>query len=150
MVCFEGRVEFVHQQQRKPTGNGIKIYAICESLTGYTYAFEIDQRNGKTIEQFVLDITGKLKPCYHKLFMDNLFTSVALLKQLLERSLYACGTVRQNCGLPNALTAKQSGITQPGTRKWMMAPPQLLADAWQDTGHTNMLPSMHHPNSCQG
>lgn len=34
MVCFEGRVEFVHQQQRKPTGNGIKIYAICESLMG--------------------------------------------------------------------------------------------------------------------
>ncbi len=117
MVHFEGRVEFAHRKQRKPAGNGIKICAICESLTGYTYAFDIDQRNGKTIEQFVPDITEKLKPCYHKLFMDNLFTSVTLLKQLLERPLCACGTVRQIHGLPNALTAKQSGVTQPGTWK---------------------------------
>ena len=70
MVRFKGRVEFVHQKQRKPTGNGKNIDAVYESLTGYTYAFKIDQRNEKTIEQFVLDITEKLKPCYHKLIMS--------------------------------------------------------------------------------
>ena len=62
MVRFEGRVEFVHRKQRKPTGNGIKIYVVCESLMGYTFTFEVDRRNGKTIENFVLDITGRLPP----------------------------------------------------------------------------------------
>ena len=106
MVRFEGRVKFVHRKQRKPTGNGIKMLRQCESTTGYAYAFEVDQRNGKTIEQFVFDLTAKLQPCHHKLFVDNLFTSVALAKHLLGRSMYLCGTIRSNCGLPKALTAK--------------------------------------------
>ena len=101
MVRFEGRVEFVHRKQRKPTGNGIKIYVVCESLTGNTFAFEVDRRNGKTIGNFVLDITGKLQPCFHKIYMDNLFTSVALLKKLCDSFYHRpvfCNFFSLECG----------------------------------------------------
>ena len=145
MVQFEGRMSLIHRKQRKPTGNGMKIYAICEPKTGYCFVFELDRRNGKKIEDFVLDNAAKLQPCHHHLYMDNLFTSTGLLKKLLERGIYGCGTARVNRGVPAALTQKEANLTTVGQWKWMMAPPQLLAVAWKDTGHTIMMSSFHKP-----
>lgn len=95
-----------------------------------------------SINQFHLNLTGKLKHYQRKLLIDNLFTFVAFLKQLLDRSVYACGTVRLNCGLPNSSTLKEPGLVN-GSGRWHH--PLLLALAWQDTGlsqrHvTNALP----------
>ena len=46
------------------------------------------------------EITGK----YHHVYLDNLFTSVPLMKDLLALNTYACGTVCKNkCGVPDAV-----------------------------------------------
>ena len=145
MVRFEGRSTFNYKKQRKPTGDGMKIYGVAEARSGYLFAFELDRRNGKKIEEFVLDSCAKLEPVYHRVYFDNLFTSVALFKTLHERHTYACGTVRANRGLPPELTEKACKFAHPGMWKWKMAPPQLLAVGWQDTGHTTMLSNFHQP-----
>ena len=45
-------------------------------------------------EKIVLTLSESIMGCNHKLFFDNYFTSVNLLSTLLEKSTYACGTIR--------------------------------------------------------
>lgn len=52
----------------------------------------------------VLQLTEALHNKYHQVYFDNFFTSKQLLKKLLEKDTYACGTARQNrIGFPDAL-----------------------------------------------
>lgn len=61
MIRFEGNFAFVHRKQHKPTSEGMKMYAIADSATGYTICFELDRRDGKTtIADFVKKLCERL------------------------------------------------------------------------------------------
>jgi hypothetical protein len=47
-------------------------------------------------EYVVYKLSEALEGFHYCQFFDNFFTSVLLLKRLLVRKLFACGTVRQN------------------------------------------------------
>jgi hypothetical protein len=47
-------------------------------------------------ECVVYKLSEALEGFYYCLFFDNFFTLVLLLKRLLARKLFACGTIRQN------------------------------------------------------
>lgn len=95
MIRFEGNFAFVHRKQHKPTNEGMKMYAIADSATGYTICFMLDRRDGKTkVEDFVRSLAARLPGDWQEIFMDNLFTSSSILKELHDMKKFATGTVR--------------------------------------------------------
>ena len=67
---------------------------------------------------------------HHVVVMDNYFTSVPLFMDLLERSTYACGTVRLNRKyLPEEFKEKKH--MQPGESQYWQSD-NFIATLWQD------------------
>ena len=55
-------------------------------------------------EQVVLDLTARFSGRSHRIFCDNCFSSPSILRELLDRGTYACGTVHSSRqGFPEAL-----------------------------------------------
>ena len=55
-------------------------------------------------QRVVKDLTQLLKGKNHHVFFDNFFTSEALLQDLLDDDIYACGTARKDRkGFPDKL-----------------------------------------------
>ena len=78
---------------------GYKIWKLCDATTAYV--LELDVYGGEKSENSSpYDAVMKLMEGYldkhHVVVMDNYFTSVPLLTDLLDRATYACGTLRVN------------------------------------------------------
>lgn len=103
MIPFKGRLHFKQYMPMKPTKWGVKCWAIADSSNGYMLDCQIylgkkEIRNNNMLlgEQVVVNLTEPYFEHYHHVFFDNFFTSVQLMKTLLEKKTYACGTVRAN------------------------------------------------------
>ncbi len=106
MVPYYGRHSTKQYIHGKPVRYGYKVWALCTSDGSYVY-FEpycgtfTQVEDYKTIggqgPNVVLDLAEKsmLVPGSH-IFMDNLFTSIALLDELSRLQIGGTGTVRQN------------------------------------------------------
>jgi len=122
MVPCMGRCSETVRIKNKPIGQGFKIWALCER--GYVYAFiphsnkfkwrEIEAYKGKLMHAsaVVARLAEMLPPSedengVYQLYMDNLFTSVALFKHLRDRGIGCAGTTRANTtGFPQCLKVK--------------------------------------------
>ena len=104
MPCaFQGsnKTEEVHARQTSQTG--VKLWCLCESVTGYTYNWIIhtgklppdDTNRNITHWTVMLACEGVLDKGHH-IYMDNYFSSPALYKELADHSTGACGTLRVN------------------------------------------------------
>ena len=85
----------------------------------------------------------------HQFFFDNFFTSPALVKELLERKTYACGTCRvRRRGWPKDLVfgqkTKKADRMQPGETK-MRQDGVMVATVWQDKRTVTVLSSGVQP-----
>ena len=82
----------------KPIRAGFKVYALCDSRTGYMMNFLVHK--ARTQPQKMLDISmAVVQPflkLYHHVFCDKLYTSVALGRQLLAKKTYLTGAIKQN------------------------------------------------------
>ena len=79
-------------------------------------------REGNRAEAIVLNMVDGMENKGHVVVMDNYFTSVGLFKKLLNRGIYATGTVRSNhvC-LPMQLSdTKEFNKNVQGTMDWHM------------------------------
>ena len=109
MVPFKGRLGFKQYMPAKPVKWGIKVWSLCESATGYLYNFQIyigaeGQAEHGLSYRVVMDLCVCLANTFITVVFDNFYTSCELLKNLLIRGIYACGTIRQNRkGLPQEL-----------------------------------------------
>ena len=102
MIPFKGCSCIKQYMPMKPVKRGIKVWCLADSKTGYVQKFEI--YTGKKEEgllpdeetalgaRVVLSLTSHLMGKNYHLYF---FTSEHLYKTLLERGIYACGTVRQ-------------------------------------------------------
>ena len=134
----------VYRPKRKKT-DGLKIWSICESGTGYMAAFCLAYRGQGRIEDTVMNLVSDLASTRHKLYMDNLFASRTLFQRLLHVEQYACGTWRANYGMPLVLKpANIRGLAR-GDFLWRMTGEGLLGIAWHDTKVCNFLSSWHSP-----
>jgi len=71
----------------------------------------------------------------HVIAMDNFFSSIPLFKDLLEKGIYATGTVRANrIGLPSVLkNTKEFVKSAQGNLEWRMHESRSMsAIAWKD------------------
>ena len=85
MVRFKGRLQFRQYLPSKPIKWGIKVWALCESATGYLWNFEV--YTGRTAGQpqqhglshhVVLDLAADLFRSYARVYMDNFYSGTEL------------------------------------------------------------------------
>jgi hypothetical protein len=107
MVKFKGRLSFRQYLPAKPIKWGIKVWSLCESLTGYMVCFQV--YTGKVLggsevglgHRVVMDLTQHLHGSNIRVYMDNFYTGAPLLSSLRSHYILACGTIRANRkGLP--------------------------------------------------
>ncbi|KAJ8964664.1 hypothetical protein NQ314_004719 [Rhamnusium bicolor] len=97
---FRGRCGFVQYMPLKPAKYGIKMYALCDSRTYYTWKFEIYcgkqpdgpyQTSNKPFD-IVQRLVDTLKKSNRNLTIDNYYTSYPLAEYLLQNGLTLIGT----------------------------------------------------------
>ncbi|XP_052233052.1 uncharacterized protein LOC127845914 [Dreissena polymorpha] len=129
---------------------GIKVWTLAESETGYIHQFQVytgkeeNQEKGLS-HRVVTDLIGHLNHTNIRVFMDNYYTSPALLTDLHMRGVYACGTVRNNRkGLPTALLPRNVMLDK---HEFLVAQKdELSCCIWQDTKCVMVLSNFHSPN----
>nr|BAF82017.1 piggyBac transposase Kobuta [Xenopus laevis] len=151
-MFFKGHLGFRQNSPRKRFCDGVKIYKLCESKTGYTSNFMIYDGNDSSLDPpgCPLDFTdsGKivwelLTPLlgrgYH-LYVDNFYTSIPLFRALHSLDTPACGKVsHKRKGLPRTLLNKnlKHGET------YALRNSELLAIKYYDTKTEYMLTTIH-------
>ena len=105
---------------KKPIKWGLKLWCVACATSKFIWNFEVYcDKSGPTygglenvrgsgdanmVEGVVPRMVEGMENKGHVVVMDNYFTSMGLLKKLLERGIYATSSVQNNCmGLPRAL-----------------------------------------------
>ncbi|CAH2003205.1 unnamed protein product [Acanthoscelides obtectus] len=103
MVGFKGRTTLKQYMPMKPVKRGFKVWVIACSRTGYNLGFKIYEGKEQTDsagislgERTVLTMSDKYNGEGRCLYFDNFFNSFPLLKMLLAKNTFACGTLRKN------------------------------------------------------
>jgi len=102
MVGTRCRISFLQYLPKKPTKFGIKVWINAEAKSGYVLNFQIyTGSDTKTKEKglghrVVMDLMQPYFFKNHCLFVDNFYTSVELLGDLLDKGTYCVGTARTN------------------------------------------------------
>jgi hypothetical protein len=149
LTLWKGRLSFKQYIPSKRHRYGIKIFILCDCLTGFVLDFEIYVGSQTYIERYEdLGVAGSvvmmlMRPYLqkgHNLFMDNWYTSPALFEVLHENLTGACGTVRKNrTGMPNFIDELTRGEIE------YQHTDVLLALKWFDKREVTMLSTIHEP-----
>ena len=152
MVKFKGRLGFRQYMPAKPTKWGVKIWSLCDSITGYMSRFQVyTGRDGRVVEhglshRVVMDLMEGMgeERTYATVYMDNYYTSVPLLQDLRQSGLYGCGTVRANRrGLPTDLLPRNVRLRKHDFKIAQLN--DITFGIWQDTKAVCVLSNCHSP-----
>ena len=137
LVGFAGRwVGIQYMPNKHHHRFGVKLYALCESATGYTMKFSVYSPGGEGRPfHIVMDLMEPLMDHGYSLFTDNFYTSPDLAVELYSRKTLLTGTTRVNRRhLPKCVKERlQKGQVQ-AARKG-----PLLALGWEDKKHVVMV-----------
>lgn len=144
----------------KPVKRGFKIWARCDSNSGYLYEYEIYTGKKDNETEFGLGASVVNSLCkalveekienIHVAF-DNFFSSTELMQRLFEQNIYSTATVRSNrTNLPLTLKKQTAKINRPklkltkGQYKWRVNK-NVSFFCWMDTKIVNILSTAYHP-----
>ena len=105
MVPYFGRHSAKMFLKEKPICFGYKIWCLCGS-DGYPYQMQIYQRKQSNannqplgtgvINNMVSIISSNSNVLYQQFYFNNFFSSCHLMNKLVEKSMRATGTIREN------------------------------------------------------
>ena len=128
-----------------PTRWGYKLFVLADSRNGYTWDFFIYEgrtqgNSGKGLgyDTVMKLVNTQLLGTGYKLFVDHFYTSPALFRDLLEKKIWACGTVRLNRIGYHSMDPKAPR----GSIRWMRKD-SLLYVQWRDTRDVLMCSTLH-------
>jgi hypothetical protein len=87
---------------KKPERFGIKVWALCEAASAYTLQFQVytGKTDGEIEHGLAYRVVCELAQGYlnkdYRLYFDNFYTTVELMRHLSTQKTYACGTIRSN------------------------------------------------------
>ena len=101
VIPFNGRLSFKIFLKNKPTRYGILMYGLADSDTAYITRVKIyggrqEHDNKSTMSNLIYFLLDGYLDKYHRLFIDNFYTSINLVKDLYKRKTGCIGTLRSN------------------------------------------------------
>jgi len=104
LVSFRGRCGFIQYMPQKPAKYGLKIYALCDARTLYTFNLDIycgKQKDGPYMTSnkpfdICKRMTNPIINSHRNLTTDNYFSSYELAEYLLGAGLTFLGTLKRN------------------------------------------------------
>ena len=81
---YKGRLLIKTYNPAKPDKYGVKIYFLCEAVTGYVFSFSVYRGVHQTLHEIVFSLMGGLLGQGYHVYMDNYYNSVGLAQNLYE------------------------------------------------------------------
>ena len=146
MIGTRCRTSFIQYMPKKPVKFGIKMWALCESKTGYCLEFQLYKgRENDTAEKGLTFrvCTDLMKNYYgenHHLYTDNFYSSCALYNHLEKHDTFGCGTIKKKNGrFPEDFKCEK---WEKGTTKYLKSG-NLLAVRWVDKRDVFLISNIH-------
>ena len=105
----------------KPAKFGLKLSVLTDSLNGYTYDFDIYTGKGQSLHEqglgytVVMKLASPLLNQGYSFYVDNFYTSPAIINDLYQLNTPSCGTITENRkGFPDCM---KGGKVWGGKRK---------------------------------
>lgn len=157
LVAWRGRFKGRQYIPSKRSRFGIKLFLLCDSVTGYIYKLSVyvgDEKAkaaaaGRSVTQnIVMNLMDGLLNLGHYLFMDNYYNSVDLTKDLLSNKTHVCGTIRSNRkGLPKSLKLKANGRPMDVGEVTSFSNGSCMVGCWRDKNYICMISTLHDSNN---
>lgn len=130
----------------KPIKYGLKLFALCESKTGYACSLSL---HSNKIKDGNLEMIRKLSKSYeglnHHIYMDNFYTSTKTFEALKENGFYCCGTLRENRGGPKGLKPQIKKLNK--GEGVIMNNQKITYIGFKDNGIVQMISNIHSENT---
>lgn len=143
MIGTKGRLSFLQYMPQKPQKWGIKLWVLADSSNGYVVAFEVYTGATENVQHglaysVVMKLMAPYVGLWHRLYVDNFYTSPLLFNDLFNDKILACGIVRQNRrGLPVSTERLSQGEAE--FKKCR----ELTFVHWKDKGDVLCLSTFH-------
>ena len=118
MIGTKGRLSFLQYIPKKPKKWGIKLWVLADSSNGYVTDFEVYTGASDGVQHglgytVVMRLMAPYIGLWHRLYVDNFYTSPLLFRDLHKAKILACGTVRSNRrGLPSCTQKLSRGVAE--------------------------------------
>ncbi len=110
---------------------------------------QAEQTKGLSYESAMALVDEKMLGTGYKLYVDNFYTSPSLFRDLLQKGIWACGTIRSNrVGFPQATDNRLPRNAPRGSIRWIRND-KLLFVEWKDTREVLMCSSFHSANGAR-
>jgi len=101
VIPYNGRLSFKIFLRDKPHRYGVLMYGLADSETSYIlrvkiYAGRQEHDNNTSIANLVYYLLEGYLDKYHRLFIDNFYTTINLVRELYKRNTGCIGTLRSN------------------------------------------------------
>lgn len=147
MVKFKERSSLKQYLPMKPVKRGIKIWMRSDSLTGYTYDFNIycgkeeNNPNGTLGERVVLKLSETNTNTDVMLSFDRFFTSIRLMDTFQFAAVGTCMANRKN-------VPKSTKMLAQGESEFLCNSSDTLWCKWQDTKEVMLVSNCHSNDLC--
>ena len=144
---YTGRMtKLKHLQSKYKPYDGVRIYSLNGSKTGYTNNFRVDIRDHTTVEVMFQSVLQPFEGKGYTCWGDNAFTTVNMLRECKQRGINFAGTTRTTYGFPKTLVDEN---LEAGEWKWLMSKEGFLAAFWADVGYVKLMSNFHSPEQGQ-
>ncbi|XP_041932968.1 piggyBac transposable element-derived protein 4-like [Alosa sapidissima] len=134
----------------KPTKWGFKLFVLTDSSNGYTWDFfvydgkgHIGAGNGLSYDSVMELVSTQHLGTGYKLYVEHFYTSPKLFRDLLQKKVWACGTIRASrIGFPKNSPGGLDNRSPRGTIRWLRDDPILFVQ-WKDTQDVQMCSTLH-------
>ncbi|GFT37273.1 piggyBac transposable element-derived protein 4 [Nephila pilipes] len=153
LLLQKDRLGFRQHVPTKRSRYGIKLYKLCESISGYIYNFivytgketELKETSGLLRERVVKSLLEDLSGQGYHLYIDDLFVSPSLVEELFRLGTNTCGTVmKRREGMPANFPPPNMKLGEMLVLQKM----NLNLIAFKDRRELLIISTMHDSNKC--